>query len=90
MLITKDNANIANFLVIHKGCPERSETMHHTREWQTVSEFIQSRCVQWFKTKRQSVKRGLYVNLMTRDIDLAKVCNGYPCQKVKKVQNQQL
>ncbi len=73
------------------GCPERSETTHRTREWCAVSEFFQSRCVQWFKTKRQSTERGLCVNLTTRDTKLAKVCNGDPYQRVKfkKVQNQQ-
>ncbi len=57
--------------------------MHCAQEWHAVSEFFQSRRVQWFKTKRLSVERGIYVNLMTRDTDLAKVYNGYPCQKVK-------
>ncbi len=36
----------------YKGCPERSDTTHRTREWRALSEFFQSGCVQCFKTKR--------------------------------------
>ncbi len=56
--------------------------MHRTREQRAVSDFFQSMCVQWFKMKRYSAERSLDVNL-TRGTDLAKVCNVYPCQKVK-------
>ncbi len=31
----------------------------------------------------KSAERGLFVNLTMSDSDLTKVCNGYPCQKVK-------
>ncbi len=60
----------------YKGCPE------HLREQRAVSQFFQSRYVQWFKAKRQSTKRGPPCQFK-KDTDLAKVCNGYPCQKVK-------